>query len=63
MIWIRLITIAFALLYGIYYFMLISQLNGNIKFTNRKFTLGRCLVPFYYWIAPQSEKRKTTKNK
>ena len=63
MIWIRIITLAFALLYGIYYFMLISQLNGNIKFTNRKFTFGRCLVPFYYWIAPQNEKRKTTKNK
>lgn len=63
MIWIRLISIAFAILYAIYYVMLISQLFGAFKFTNRKFTFGRCLVPFYYWIAPQDEKRKTTKNK
>lgn len=57
MIWIRLVVIAFAILYGIYYFMVISQLFGIIKFTNRKFTFKRCLVPFYYWIANQDEKR------
>ena len=57
MIWIRRVVIAFAILYGIYYFMVISQLFGIIKFTNRKFTFRRCLVPFYYWIANQDEKR------
>lgn len=48
MIWIRLVVIAFAILYGIYYFMVISQLFGFIKFTNRKFTFGRCLVPMKF---------------
>ena len=57
MIWIRLVMIAFAILYAIYYLMVISQLFGVIKFTNRKFTFRRCLVPFYYWIANQDEKR------
>ena len=57
MIWIRLVVIGFAILYGIYYFMVISQLFGIIKFTNRKFTFKRCLGPFYYWVAKQDKKR------
>ena len=62
MIWIRFVVIAFAILYGIYYFMVISQLFGIIKFTNRKFTFKRCLVTFYYWITNQNEKKVKSKN-
>ena len=64
MIWIRLISMAFGLLYAIYYIMLVAQLLGAFKFTNRNFSFIRCLIPFYYWIAPQDEvtKEKEQKN-
>lgn len=61
MIWIRIITLAFALLYGIYYLMLVGQMFDAFKFTNRKFTFIRCIIPFYYWIAPQNEKKTKKK--
>lgn len=61
MIWIRLImTIVFVLLV-IYYGMIVAQLGGYLKITNRRMEFGRLIVPFYYWIAPQSEKPKVKK--
>lgn len=59
MIWIRLVTFLISFLIGIYYIMLVIQLYGGIKFTNRKFTFLRCIIPFYYWIMPQEENKKT----
>lgn len=59
MIWIRLVTFLISFLIGIYYTMLVIQLYGGIKFTNRKFTFLRCIIPFYYWIMPQEENKKT----
>nr|DAN43825.1 MAG TPA: hypothetical protein [Caudoviricetes sp.] len=45
------------LLLAIYYSMLVLQLFGVIKFTNRKITVTRCLIPFYYWVTnPESYK-------
>lgn len=61
MIWIRLIiTIVFVLLV-IYYGMIVAQLGGFLRITNRRMEFGRLIVPFYYWIAPQSEKPKAKK--
>lgn len=61
MIWIRVFLLAVMLLYSVYYCMLVLQLNNLIKFTNRKFTFSRCIIPFYYWIAPQEEKKNVKK--
>lgn len=43
----------------IYYVMVMGQfLAGLIKFTNRRLTFWRALVPFYFWIAPVNERSK-----
>ena len=42
---------------GIYYAMLILQcFTSWFRMTNREITFGRCLCPFYYWVAPVDEK-------
>jgi hypothetical protein len=63
MIWIRLIVMALGFLLGIYYWMLIAHIWGPISFTNRNITFGRCLIPFYYWIASTDEPKKKRKSK
>lgn len=61
MIWIRIFVMVFVALMAIYYAMLILQCMTNwFKFTNRDITFGRCIVPFYYWIASVDEKKKET---
>ena len=61
MIWIRVFVPLIVGLMGIYYGMLILQcLTSWFKMTNREITFGRCLIPFYYWIAPTEEKKKET---
>lgn len=57
MIAFRIICIVTMLLLAIYYGMLVFHLFGAFKLTNRKITLVRCIIPFYYWIAnPESYK-------
>ena len=57
MIWIRIFVMLFATMLAIYYAMLILQcFTPWFRFTNRDITFGRCLVPFYYWIASTDEK-------
>ncbi len=51
MIAFRIICIVIMLLLAIYYGMLVLHLFGVIRFTNRKITASRCLIPFYYWVA------------
>lgn len=61
MVWIRLFVFLFVGLMAIYYGMLIMQCMTNwFKFTNREITFGRCIIPFYYWIASVDEKNKET---
>ena len=56
MIWIRLFIILFFGLMGIYYGMLVLQcVTSWFVMTNREIRFGRCLVPFYYWIASTEE--------
>lgn len=58
MIWIRLFIPLLVGLMVIYYVMVALQCFTNFKMSNRKITMGRCLVPFYYWIAPVNEKKR-----
>ena len=58
MIWLRILISMFAYLGAIYYIMLLFQLFGKLKFTNRKMTFLRCVTPFYYWIVSQDESKK-----
>jgi len=61
MIWIRIILAILIVMMAIYYGMLILQcMTSWFKMTNRSITFIRCLVPFYYWIAPVEEKDKET---
>ena len=61
MIWIRIILAILIVMMAIYYGMLILQcLTSWFMMTNRKITFGRCLVPFYYWVASVDEKDKET---
>lgn len=59
MIWIRIFITVILFLMAIYYAMLILQcLTSWFRMTNRDITFGRCILPFYYWIAPVEERKK-----
>lgn len=54
----KVLIFVFFVLYLIYLIMALGHAFGLLKITNRKITVGRMLVPFYYWIAPNDEKSK-----
>ena len=57
MIWIRIFLMVLIALLTVYFIMLLLQcFTSWFNFTNREITFGRCLIPFYYWIAPMNEK-------
>ena len=57
MIAFKVMVFVIMLLLAIYYGMLVFHLLGAFKLNNRKLTLVRCIIPFYYWIAnPESYK-------
>jgi len=58
--WKVLIFVLFVL-YVVYLAMALGQAFGFIVFTRRKITVGRMLIPFYYWFASSSEKPQTNK--
>lgn len=55
--WKAIIVVLF-ILYVVYLFMALGQAFNLIKFTNRKVTVFRMLIPFYYWLAPFDESKK-----
>ena len=58
----KLLIFLIIILYLVYYATVVMQfLFGVIHFTNRKLSLFRALVPFYFWIAPTNEKIKNTR--
>ena len=61
MIWIRVFITILVVIMLIYYAMLILQIVGLIKFTNRDIRFSRAVVPFWYWIMPENEPKKTKK--
>ena len=54
----RVLVFFFVILYLIYIFTVLLHLSGIVRITYREVTLGKALIPFYYWI-----KRYTNSNK
>lgn len=57
MIYTRFISIAIVILAFIYYVMVIGQLFGAWKVTNRPIKFANLCIPFYYWAVSQSPKK------
>lgn len=57
MIWIRLFIAIIVVMALIYYAMLILHCYSIIRFTGRRITFRRMIIPFYYWLAPFNEKK------
>ncbi len=53
----RIVISVITFAYLIYVIMVLGQAWNLIKFTNRKITVKRMLIPFYYWIASTNEKQ------
>jgi hypothetical protein len=49
MVWIRIIFVAFIVLYIVYYVLLLGHLLGAWKMTNAKIEMGKFIIPFYYF--------------
>lgn len=57
MIYTRFILIAIIVLLFIYYVMVVGQLFGAVKVTNRPIKFVNLCIPFYYWVVSQSPKK------
>lgn len=58
MIYARVLLAAFVVLAVIYYVMVIGQLFGKWKITNREIKFSLLCIPFYYWMVSQEEKKR-----
>lgn len=58
MIYARVLLAAFVVLAVIYYVMVIGQLFGKWKITNREIKFSYLCIPFYYWMVSQEEKKR-----
>lgn len=58
MIYARVLLAAFVVLAVIYYVMVIGQLFGKWKITNREIKFSYLCIPFYYWMVSQEEKKQ-----
>ena len=63
MIYARVLLAAFVVLAVIYYVMVIGQLFGKWKITNREIKFSYLCVPFYYWMVSQEEKKQVKRKK
>lgn len=61
MIYARLLLGAFIVLALIYYVMVIGQLFGAWKITQRPITFAKLCMPFYYWMVSQKINKPTNK--
>ena len=57
----KVLIFVLVVLYIVYLAMALGQAFGIIVFTRRKITVGRMLIPFYYWFASSSEKPQSNK--
>jgi hypothetical protein len=57
MIYARVLLFAFIVLAVIYYVMVIGQLYGKWRVTNREIKFINLCIPFYYWMVSQEEKQ------
>lgn len=58
MIYARVLLAAFIVLAVIYYVMVIGQLFGKWKITNREIKFSLLCILFYYWMVSQEEKKQ-----
>lgn len=63
MIYARVLFVALLILLLSYYIMVIGQLFGLWKLTDRRIGFSSLCVPFYYWIVPQQEEKMKVKQK
>lgn len=63
MIYARVLLAAFVVLAVIYYVMVIGQLFGKWKITNREIKFSLLCIPFYYWMVSQEDKKQIKKKK
>lgn len=61
MIYARLLLGAFILLAIIYYAMVVGQLFGAWKITQRPITFAKLCIPFYYWAVSQTTNKPKNK--
>lgn len=54
MLYARVILMVLLPLAAIYYAMVIGQLFGKWKITQRRITFAKLCVPFYYWVVSQT---------
>lgn len=59
MIYARIILGALILLVAIYYAMMVGQLFGSWRITQRPITFARLSIPFYYWMVSQKTNKPT----
>ena len=57
MIYSRLVMLAVFALLVTYYSMIVLHQFGVIKITNRKVSFNKAVIPFYYWIVSQNNKK------
>jgi len=50
MIYFRLLIGAVVVLAAIYYFMVVLQCFGLVRFTEKNISFIKAILPFYYWI-------------
>lgn len=50
MLYTKLILGALVILLIIYYIMIVGQLFGIIKITNKSVKFTKLIIPFYYWV-------------
>lgn len=50
MLYAKLILGAIVALLIIYYVMIVGQLFGSWKITNKKIKFNKLIIPFYYWM-------------
>lgn len=50
MIYIRVLTVVFILLFAIYYASVIMQVLGLTKVTDKEIKFIKAIIPFYYWL-------------
>lgn len=63
MIYARVLLAAFVVLAVIYYVMVIGQLFGKWKITDREIKFSLLCIPFYYWMVSQEEKKQVKRKK
>lgn len=63
MLYLRIIITALNILLLVYYATVIGQAAGVLEFTPRELKFTKAIIPFYYWVKSQPEKKKASDKK